>query len=46
MFLLNNAICCNKKLRYIKEQEASESLSSLGMKKPILSNAPRVNILF
>ena len=34
MLLLNCAVCDSKKLKFIKQQEASGLLSSLGMKTP------------
>ena len=35
MLLSNRAICDSKKSRFIKEQEASKLLSSLGLKTPL-----------
>ena len=39
------AICCNKKSKFIKEQEAKGLLSNLGIKTP-LSKTPLLNVLF
>ena len=41
----NCAICGSKKSRFIKEQQAKELLSNLGIKTP-LSKVPLLNILF
>ena len=35
MLLSKGAVCDSKKLRFIKEQEASGLLSSLGIKTPL-----------
>ena len=35
MMLLSNQVCNNKKLKFIKEQEASGLLSNLGIKTPL-----------
>ena len=45
MIQSNCAICGNKKSRFIKEQQAMEILSNLGIKTP-LSKVPLLNILF
>ena len=45
MMQLNCAICNSKKSRFIKEQQAMEILSNLGIKTP-LSKVPLLNILF
>ena len=34
-FLLKCTVCCSKKLRFMKEQEAKGLLSSLGLKTPL-----------
>ena len=39
LILLKCAICDNKKSRFIKKQEASGTLSNLGLKTP-LNNIP------
>ena len=39
------SICGNKKSKFVKEQEAKEFLSSLGIRSP-LSKIPGLNILF
>ena len=39
------SICGNKKNKFVKEQEAKEFLSSLGIRSP-LSKTPGLNILF
>ena len=39
------SICGNKKIRFVKKQEAKGILSSLGIKTP-LSKIPGLNILF
>ena len=39
------AVCSNKKSRFIKEQEAKELLSNLGIRRP-LSKIPLLNVLF
>ena len=39
------AICDSKKSKFIKEQQAMEILSNLGIKTP-LSKVPLLNILF
>ena len=39
------AVCCSKRSRFIKEQEAEGLLSNLGIKTP-LSKIPLLNILF
>ena len=44
MLLLKCAVCDNKKSKLIKQQEASELLSSLGIKTP-LSKIPLVDPL-
>ena len=44
MFLLKCSVCDSKKLKFIKEQEASVLLSSLGIKTP-LSRIPLVGFL-
>ena len=41
ILLSNCAVCVSKKSRFIKEQQASELLSSLGIKTP-LSKIPLV----
>ena len=41
----NCAVCCSKKSRFIKEEEAMGLLSNLGIKTP-LSKVPLLNILF
>ena len=43
--VLKCAICCNKKSKFIKEQEAKGLLSNLGIKTP-LSKTPLLNVLF
>ena len=45
MIYSNCAICCSKKSRFIKEQQAMGLLSNLGIKTP-LSKVPLLNILF
>ena len=45
MIQSNCANCNNKKFRFIKEQQAMEILSNLGIKIP-LSKVPLLNILF
>ena len=45
MIQSNCAICCIKKSRFIKEQQAMGILSNLGIKTP-LSKVPLLNILF
>ena len=45
MMLSKCAICNNKKSRFIKEQEARELLSNLGIRTP-LSKIPLLNVLF
>ena len=44
MFLLKCEVCDSKKSNFIKQQEASRLLSSLGIKKP-LSKIPLVSLL-
>ena len=44
MLLLKCTVCGSKKSKFIKQQEASGSLSSLGIKKP-LSKIPLVGPL-
>ena len=39
------SICGYKKSKFVKEQEAKEILSNLGIRTP-LSNIPELNILF
>ena len=39
------SVCGNKNNRFIKEQEAKDTLSGLGIRTP-LSNIPGLNILF
>ena len=46
MLLLECAICGGKKARFIKEQEASELLSSLVIKTPLSKIALLGDILF
>ena len=47
MLLSKCAVCNSKKLKFVKEQEAKGLLSKLtGIKVPILSDLPMVNILF
>ena len=45
MIQSNRATCGSKKSRFIKEQQAMEILSNLGIKFP-LSKVPLLNILF
>ena len=45
MIQSNCANCGNKKIRFIKEQQAMGILSNLGIKTP-LSKVPLLNILF
>ena len=45
MIISNCAICGSKKSRFIKEQQAMEILSNLGIKTPF-SKVPLLNILF
>ena len=45
MIQSNCATCDSKKSRFIKEQQAMEILSNLGIKTP-LSKVPLLNILF
>ena len=45
MIQSNCATCGSKKSRFIKEQQAMEILSDLGIKTP-LSKVPLLNILF
>ena len=45
MLLSKCSSCENKKSRFVKKQEASGILSSLGIKTP-LSNIPGLNMLF
>ena len=40
------AVCNTKKSRFIKKQEASEILSSLGLKTPLSKISLLVDILF
>ena len=42
---LQCSVCGNKKSKFLKEQEARELLSNLGIRTP-LSNTPGLNILF
>ena len=44
MFLSKFSLCDSKKLKFIKEQESSRLLSSLGIKAP-LSEIPLVGLL-
>ena len=46
MILSKSAVCDSKRLRFIGEQEFSESLSSLGIKTPLSKIALLGNILF
>ena len=39
------SVCGNKKLKFVKEQEAKGLLSNLGIKTP-LSKIPLLNVLF
>ena len=39
------SVCNNKKSRFIKEQDAKDLLSNLGIKTP-LSKTPLLNVLF
>ena len=45
MIQSNQATCDSKKSRFIKEQQAMEILSNLGIKTP-LSKVPLLNFLF
>ena len=45
MMQSNCAICGSKKSRFIKEHQAIELLSNLGIRTP-LSQVPSLNILF
>ena len=45
LLLSQCSVCKNKKLKFIKKQEAKGLLSSLGIRTP-LSNIPGLNILF
>ena len=45
MIKSNCAICCSKKSRFIKEQNALGTLFNLGIKTP-LSKVPLPNVLF
>ena len=45
MIQSNCANCGNKKFRFIKEQQAMEILSNLGIKTPLIK-VPLLNILF
>ena len=45
MIQSNCAICCSKKSRFLKEQQAMGILSNLGIKTP-LSKVPLLNTLF
>ena len=45
MLLLKCALCSSKKLRFMKNQEASGLLSSLELEKP-LSKIPILNDIF
>ena len=45
MIKSNCAICCSKKSRFIKEQNALGILFNLGIKTP-LSKVPLPNVLF
>ena len=46
MLSSESAICCSKKSRFIKEQESSGLLSSLGIKTPFSKIPLSGNILF
>ena len=47
MLLSKYGVCNSKKWKFLKEQEAKGLLSSLtGVKVPILSDIPILNILF
>ena len=46
MFLSNCSVCKNKKSRFIKEQEASGLLSSLGIKTHLIRIFVVVPLLF
>ena len=45
MLLSKCAVCGNKKLKFMKEQEADGLLSNSGIKTP-LSKVPLLNVLF
>ena len=45
MVLSKRSVCNNKKYRFIKEQQAKELLSNLGVRTP-LSQIPLLNVLF
>ena len=45
MLLSKCAVCGNKKLKFMKEQEAEGLLSNSGIKTP-LSKVPLLNVLF
>ena len=45
MIQSNYAVCASKKSRFIKEHQAMELLSNLGIKTP-LSKIPLLNVLF
>ena len=46
MLLSEGAICANKKLGFIKQQEAKETLSSLDLKRPLRKILLLGDILF
>ena len=46
MILSECAICGSKKPRFIKKQEASETLSNLGLKTPLNKIVLLGNVLF
>ena len=46
MILSKSAICCSKKSRFIKNQEAKGLLSNLGIKTPLSKVAILGDILF
>ena len=47
MYLSKFSVCNSKKLKFFKEQKVRELLSNLlGVKVPILSAIPIVNVLF
>ena len=46
MFLSKDAVCKSKKIRFFKEQDASELLSKLGIKISLSKTPLLGNILF
>ena len=46
MLSSNSAVCCSKKLRFVKEKEASGLLSNLGLKTPLIKIPIFGDVLF